>query len=61
MKKAQEALFIERLAHEHLGLEYRLDTDVGLLSGGQRQAITLVMATSAFLSAPPTDMVSAPN
>lgn len=45
VKKAQEALFIERLEHEHLGLEYRLDTDVGLLSGGQRQAITLVMAT----------------
>lgn len=45
VKKAQEAWFIERLAHEHLGLEYRLDTDVGLLSGGQRQAITLVMAT----------------
>lgn len=28
-----------------LGLETRLDTDVSLLSGGQRQAITLIMAT----------------
>lgn len=28
-----------------LGLETRLDTDVALLSGGQRQAITLIMAT----------------
>lgn len=45
VKKGQEAWFVERLAHEHLGLEYRLDTDVGMLSGGQRQAITLVMAT----------------
>jgi putative ABC transport system ATP-binding protein len=28
-----------------LGLETRLDTDVALLSGGQRQAITLIIAT----------------
>ena len=45
VKKAQEDWFIEQLEHEHLGLEYRLDADVALLSGGQRQAITLVMAT----------------
>ena len=45
VKPDQEAWFIEQLEHEHLGLEYRLDTDVALLSGGQRQAITLVMAT----------------
>ena len=45
IKKAQEAWFIDQLEHEHLGLEYRLDTDVALLSGGQRQAVTLVMAT----------------
>ncbi len=45
VKKAQEDWFIDQLEHEHLGLEYRLDTDVALLSGGQRQAITLVMAT----------------
>ena len=30
-----------------LGLEDRLTTKVGLLSGGQRQALTLLMATSA--------------
>ena len=29
----------------HVGLEDRLKTRVGLLSGGQRQAITLLMAT----------------
>ena len=30
-----------------MGLEERLTTNVGLLSGGQRQALTLLMATSA--------------
>lgn len=33
------------LSHLDLGLEDRLHTKVGLLSGGQRQAITLLMAT----------------
>ena len=45
VKRAQEAWFVEQLEQQHLGLEYRLDADVALLSGGQRQAITLVMAT----------------
>ncbi len=45
VKKAQEAWFYEQLERQHLGLEDRLDADVALLSGGQRQAITLVMAT----------------
>ena len=45
VKPAEESWFIEELEHEHLGLERRLDADVALLSGGQRQAITLVMAT----------------
>lgn len=45
VKQSQESWFFDQLEHEHLGLEYRLDTDVALLSGGQRQAITLVMAT----------------
>jgi len=45
LKKSQEAWFIEQLKSVNLGLENRLDTDVGLLSGGQRQAITLIMAT----------------
>ena len=35
----------ERLAALGLGLEDRLSTRVGLLSGGQRQALTLLMAT----------------
>ncbi len=45
VKRAQETWFIEQLEQQHLGLEFRLDADVALLSGGQRQAITLVMAT----------------
>lgn len=38
------AVFRELLAHLDLGLENRLSTKVGLLSGGQRQALTLLMA-----------------
>jgi len=45
LKKSQEGWFIEQLESVNLGLEHRLDTDVALLSGGQRQAITLIMAT----------------
>ncbi len=45
VKKAQDAWFFEQLEQQHLGLENRLDADVALLSGGQRQAITLIMAT----------------
>lgn len=37
--------FRERLARLGLGLEDRMDTPVGLLSGGQRQSLTLLMAT----------------
>ena len=36
--------FKEMLAKLDLGLENRLTTKVGLLSGGQRQAVTLLMA-----------------
>ena len=39
------ALFRERLSVLDLGLEDRLNTNMGLLSGGQRQAVTLLMAT----------------
>lgn len=39
------AFFREELAKLNLGLEDRLDQPVGLLSGGQRQALTLLMAT----------------
>jgi putative ABC transport system ATP-binding protein len=35
----------ERVRDLNLGLEERLDTPVGALSGGQRQALTLLMAT----------------
>jgi len=37
--------FREKLALLDLGLEDRLKTKMGLLSGGQRQAVTLLMAT----------------
>ena len=37
----------DRLAELELGLEDRLDCRVGLLSGGQRQALTVLMATLA--------------
>ena len=37
--------FIEQLKSLDLGLENRLNEKVGLLSGGQRQALTLLMAT----------------
>ena len=37
--------FKEMLAGLNLGLEDRLESKVGLLSGGQRQALTLLMAT----------------
>ncbi len=36
----------ERLKLLNLGLESRLDDKVGLLSGGQRQAVSLLMATT---------------
>lgn len=37
--------FKEELSQLNLGLENRLGSKVGLLSGGQRQALTLLMAT----------------
>ncbi|WP_072499531.1 ABC transporter ATP-binding protein [Olsenella phocaeensis] len=43
--KAERAEYAERLASLDLGLEDRLSSKVGLLSGGQRQALTLLMAT----------------
>ena len=44
-KASQRQLFREMLAELDLGLEDRLTSKVGLLSGGQRQAVTLLMAT----------------
>jgi putative tryptophan/tyrosine transport system ATP-binding protein len=43
--KGEKELYIEKLKMLDLGLENRLTTKVGLLSGGQRQALTLLMAT----------------
>lgn len=41
---AMSKQFRERLASFGLGLENRMDTQAGLLSGGQRQALALLMA-----------------
>ena len=43
--KEERAHFRDRLAELGLGLENRMTAKVGLLSGGQRQALTLLMAT----------------
>ena len=45
IKKAERGLFYEKLKEFDLGLENRMTTKVGLLSGGQRQALTLLMAS----------------
>lgn len=45
VKNKDRAFFKEQLATLNLGLEDRLGAEIGLLSGGQRQAITLLMAT----------------
>ena len=42
---AERREFRDRLAQLGLGLEDRMNAMVGLLSGGQRQALTLLMAT----------------
>lgn len=43
--RADRELFREKLAALGMGLEDRLRQPVGLLSGGQRQALTLLLAT----------------
>ena len=43
--KKEQAGYREALASLGLGLEERMSAKVGLLSGGQRQALTLLMAT----------------
>ncbi|MBB5335295.1 ABC transporter ATP-binding protein [Pectinatus brassicae] len=45
--KSERNKFRELLQSLNLGLEDRLESKVGLLSGGQRQALTLLMATMA--------------
>jgi len=47
VKKDQRVEFSELLAPLGLGLEKRLNVQIGLLSGGQKQAIALVMAILA--------------
>ena len=42
--KEEKELYFERLKELDLGLETRMSSKVGLLSGGQRQALTLLMA-----------------
>ena len=43
--RAEREAYVEQLKILDLGLENRLTAKVGLLSGGQRQALTLLMAT----------------
>ena len=45
IKNEEREIFKKELEILNLGLEDRLSTKVGLLSGGQRQALTLLMAT----------------
>lgn len=45
IQKKDRQLFHDRLSQLGLGLEDRMNQPVGLLSGGQRQALTLLMAT----------------
>ncbi|MDD6245783.1 MAG: ATP-binding cassette domain-containing protein [Firmicutes bacterium] len=45
VSRADRRFFRERVAMLELGLEDRMNQPVGLLSGGQRQALTLMMAT----------------
>ncbi len=45
IKKSEKAGYVEALKLLDLGLENRMHSKVGLLSGGQRQALTLLMAT----------------
>jgi putative ABC transport system ATP-binding protein len=44
-KKQDQQLFLNKLKTLELGLENRLEDKIGLLSGGQRQAISLLMAS----------------
>lgn len=45
IKRNQREIFKKELSQLDLNLENRLKMEVGLLSGGQRQALTLLMAT----------------
>ena len=45
ISKQEKEMYAEKLQILNLGLETRMSSKVGLLSGGQRQALTLLMAT----------------
>lgn len=45
ISKTEKKMFREHLSQLEMGLENRMKNPVGLLSGGQRQALTLLMAT----------------
>ncbi|WP_017754291.1 ABC transporter ATP-binding protein [Calidifontibacillus oryziterrae] len=45
VSKKRRDVFKEQLSSLHMGLENRLNAKVGLLSGGERQALSLLMAT----------------
>ncbi len=47
VSKEEKERFRDRLALLNMGLENRMKQPMGLLSGGQRQAVTLMMATMA--------------
>lgn len=46
VRKKEEKLFKKILSQLDMGLENRLKTPIGLLSGGQRQAVALMMAVA---------------
>lgn len=45
VSQSRRKFFMEQLSRLNLGLENRLHAKVGLLSGGERQALSLLMAT----------------
>ncbi len=45
LNKKNKLFFQEKLSRFNMNLENRLQTKVGMLSGGQRQAVTLLMST----------------
>ena len=59
ISRKDKALFREKLALLDMGLEDRMKQPVGLLSGGQRQALTLLMATLVTPKLLPLDPATA--
>ncbi|MBW8309637.1 MAG: ABC transporter ATP-binding protein [Candidatus Paracaedibacteraceae bacterium] len=49
LNSKNKGYYKDLLRHLNLGLENRLDTSMSLLSGGQRQAVSLLMATMSPL------------